>query len=174
MSAIPTEPPRSELIDTLIDAPERYVDTSYNMIFSITDEQRERLWIEGARRRFAEMRPKIAMLETLAARQGIDAIATLDDLAPLLFKASTYNSYPLSWLEKGDFERLTRWLDKLTAVDLSHVNMAGVELIEEWFAALAISASYRRGMAAVLAGRPVAARAVWPGAGSLSTVGTRR
>jgi len=56
MSAIPTEPPRSELIDTLIDAPERYVDTSYNMIFSITDEQRERLWIEGARRRFAEMR----------------------------------------------------------------------------------------------------------------------
>lgn len=137
MSAIPTEPPRSELIDTLIDAPERYVDTSYNMIFSITDEQRERLWIQGARRRFAEMRPKIAMLETLAARQGVDAIATLDDLAPLLFKASTYNSYPLSWLEKGDFERLTRWLDKLTVVDLSHVNMAGVELIEEWFAALA-------------------------------------
>ena len=137
MSAIPTEPPRSELIDTLIDAPERYVDTSYNMIFSITDEQRERLWIQGARRRFAEMRPKIAMLETLAVRQGVDAIATLDDLAPLLFKASTYNSYPLSWLEKGDFGRLTRWLDKLTVVDLSHVNMAGVELIEEWFAALA-------------------------------------
>jgi len=125
-----------ELVDALIASPESYVDRSYTDIFSISDAERERFWIESARRRFEQLRPKIGMLATLAERQGIDRIETIDDLAPLLFKISTYNSYPLAWLEKGDFARLTRWLDKLTAVDLSGVDVTGVELIEEWFAAL--------------------------------------
>jgi len=138
MSTIAAAETLSGLVDSLITDPEGYVDHSYTDIFSLSDAERERFWITAARRRFEEMRPQIAMLGTLADRQGIDRIDTIDDLAPLLFRTTTYNSYPLAWLEKGDFARLTRWLDKLTAVDLSYVNVDGVELIEEWFAALAL------------------------------------
>ena len=126
----------ASLADQLIASPESYVDHSYHAIFTMEAAARERFWLEAARRRFAELRPKIAMLDTLATKQGVDAINSLDDLAPLLFKQSVYSSYPLSWIEKGDYGRMTRWLAKLTAVDLSAVNLAGVELIEEWLNAI--------------------------------------
>jgi len=126
-----------EAIAGLIENPADYVERPYREIFHLTDSERERLWIEVARRRFAELRDRLPMLKILADKQGIGAIDTLDDLAPLLFKLSVYNSYPLNWLEKSDFAKLTKWLGKLTTVDLSGVDIANVELIEEWFAALA-------------------------------------
>ena len=126
-----------ERLGSLIENPAQYVERPYREIFQLADDERERLWIEVARRRFAELRGSLPMLKILADKQDIDAIETLDDLAPLLFKLSVYNSYPMSWLEKGDFAKLTKWLGKLTTVDLSGVDVADVELIEEWFAALA-------------------------------------
>ena len=69
----------ANLADQLIASPESYVDHSYHAIFSMEADARERFWLEAARRRFAELRPKIAMLDTLATKQGLDAINSLDD-----------------------------------------------------------------------------------------------
>ena len=79
------------------------------------------------------------MLKNLADRQGVSAIDRMEDLAPLLFRASVYSSYPLAWLERNEFVRLTRWLSKLTAIDLSSVDLDGVELIEDWIKAIVVS-----------------------------------
>jgi hypothetical protein len=40
----------------------------------------------------------------------------------------------LSFLERGQFDRLTKWLGGLTTVDLSPVDLAGVQTIDEWIA----------------------------------------
>ena len=126
----------AELVDALIAAPESYVAKSYTDIFSLTDAERQQFWLATAQRRFAELYPKIAMLKNLADRQGVSTIDRLEDLAPLLFRASVYSSYPLAWLERNEFVRLTKWLSKLTAIDLSGVDLDGVELIEDWIKAI--------------------------------------
>ena len=128
--ATPTS--HAELVDRLIARPESYIEQSYTDIFSLAEDERHRFWLEAARRRFAQLYPKIAMLKSLADRQHITQIDRIEDLAPLLFRGSVYSSYPLSWLEKGEFDRLTKWLAKLTSIDLSGVDLARVELIEDW------------------------------------------
>jgi len=86
--------------------------------------------------RFEELRPKVAQLDKLAALQGVDSISTLNDAAPLLFQHTVYKSYPISLLEKGRFDLLTRWLGGLTVHDLSKVDVAGCDGFDTWFDAL--------------------------------------
>ena len=57
---------------------------------------------------------------------------SLEDAVPLLFPHTVYKSYPLSLLERGQFDRLTRWLDGLTALDLGKVDASGVDSIDAW------------------------------------------
>jgi hypothetical protein len=86
--------------------------------------------------RFEELRPRVAQLGKLASLQGVDAISTLNDVAPLLFQHTVYKSYPVSLLEKGRFDLLTRWLGGLTVHDLSKVDVSGCDSIDTWFDAL--------------------------------------
>jgi hypothetical protein len=51
-----------------------------------------------------------------------------------LFPHTVYKSYPLSFLERGQFDRLTKWLSGLTTVDLSTVDTSGIQTIDEWIA----------------------------------------
>ncbi len=86
------------------------------------------------RKRFNELRPKLPALAKLAADQGIDTIDSIDDAAPLLFPHTVYKSYPLSFLERGQFDRLSKWLGGLTTIALSGVDLAGVGTIDDWIA----------------------------------------
>lgn len=122
----------STLYGRLIEEPTALVDANYDEAFRLTQEQIANVQLQGARKRFAEMRPKIPLLDKLAKEQGIGEIRTLDDVAPLLFAHTVYKSYPLSYLERGRFDKLTRWLDGLTTQDLSHVDASGVTLIDDW------------------------------------------
>src|SRR5690606_5242213 len=68
--------------------------------------------------------------------QGVDAITDLDDVVPILFQHTAYKSYPMSLLEKGKFKQLTQWLNKLTAHDLSNLDVSDCQSIDDWFQAL--------------------------------------
>jgi len=83
--------------------------------------------------RFEELRPRIAQLGKLASLQGVDSISSLDDVASLLFQHTVYKSYPISLLEKGRFDLLTRWLGGLTVHDLSGVDASGCDSFDSWF-----------------------------------------
>lgn len=63
---------------------------------------------------------------------GVSRITQFEDLVPLLFAHSMYKSYPASLLDKKRFDLVMRWLSKLTPVDLSHVDVAGCDSIDEW------------------------------------------
>jgi hypothetical protein len=115
-----------------ISDPRKLAELSKAELFSITHEDAERYRLEASRKRFAALRDKVPMLQRLADELEINEVESLENLAPLLFSQTVYNSYPIGWLERSDFERMTKWLDKLTSVDLSGVDASSCELIEEW------------------------------------------
>ena len=51
----------------------------------------------------------------------------------ILYPSNVYKSYPFEWLSEGRYEKLTKWLQQLTAHDLSNVDLEGVETLDEWF-----------------------------------------
>ena len=76
------------------------------------------------------------MLDSVASDISVDAINTLDDVVPLCMPHTMYKSYSSRDVESGRFDRLTEWLDGLTAEDLSGVDVGGVDSLESWLEAL--------------------------------------
>jgi hypothetical protein len=122
----------NDLHARLGQSPEAIYDIRFHQCFDLSVDQIQDIHLEGARRRFETLRGSVRALEKLAAEQGVERIDTLDDVVPLLFKDTVYKSYPLSFLERGRFDALTRWLDGLTSIDLSGVDVAGIELVDDW------------------------------------------
>lgn len=122
----------TSLFERMMDDPHALADGNYDEMMHWSRDQIDAYQDKWAGVRFEQLRPKIRILEKLAADQGIEAIATKDDLAPLLFAHTTLKAYPLSWIEKGQFGKLTKWLNGLSAIDISHVDMTGVETIDDW------------------------------------------
>lgn len=116
--------------------PTIYFNGSYKAAHSLSREELERLQLEALRQRFDEMRGGVQMLGALADELGVTAIDKLEDVVPLLFKHTVYKSYPVSLLEKGRFGQITKWLGRLTTVDLSSLKFDGITTIDAWFDAL--------------------------------------
>ena len=124
----------SNLGEELAKDPAALFDACYDDAFRLSRAELETVHLEGARRRLAELRPRITALDRLCQEQGADKLETIDDLTPLLFPHTVYKSYPLSFLERSRFDRLTKWLQGLTTVDLSPVDARGIETIDDWIA----------------------------------------
>lgn len=113
-----------------------YYGYSLDRIHTQSREEREHLQLEALKLRFAQLRNAIPMLKKLADAEGIEEIRTFNDVVPLLFDHTMYKSYPPSFLHNGRFDKLTQWLDKLTAIDLSAFDASACRNIDEWLAAL--------------------------------------
>ena len=120
----------------LADNPGAWTYRSWKDLMSIPREQREKLQLEAVQISFRRLRDRIPALKKLADRQGVDAIEKLDDVLPVCFDHRVLKNYPIQIIENRDFAKLTNWLDKLTAHDLSKVDLSGLETIEEWLARL--------------------------------------
>lgn len=101
--------------------PVEYFNYSYTNIHSIPREELEELQLAAAQNRFGQMSDAVPMLKKLADSEGIRNINSLEDLVPLLFEHTMYKSYPRSLLDNARFDQLTKWLNKLTAHDLSGI-----------------------------------------------------
>jgi hypothetical protein len=125
-----------DIYQQLVADPANFFEADYYAGYTLTPKQLEDIHLAGVRRRFKELRGQIGALDALASEQKIDEIDSIDRLVPLLFPHTVYKSYPLSFLERARFDRLTKWLDGLTTVDLSGVDATGVETIDDWVALL--------------------------------------
>ena len=121
-----------DYFERLLEDPTSFHDAPYDEAFRLSREQIDRLQLEGSRKRFAQLRPGLSVLDKLAAEQNIARIDTIDDLAPLLFPHTVYKSYPISYLERARFDKLTRWLGGLTTTDISQVDANGIASIDDW------------------------------------------
>lgn len=90
------------------------------------------LQLAAVRLRLRELRERVPALAALADAHGVRDVDRLDDIAPLLYPTGTYASYPAEHVREGRFDRLTEWLDRLTAVDLSTVDASGCDSIDAW------------------------------------------
>jgi hypothetical protein len=117
-------------------APERIIDLKQDEVYAIPLEEQHGIQLQGARTRFADLVERIPILTRLAEEQSITQIRTLDDLAPLLVPHSALKSYPMAYLEKSQFDRLTQWLNGFTTYDLSGVNAGQCDSIDDWLALL--------------------------------------
>ena len=110
---------------------------------SLPPRELEAFQLAGLRERFEQLRPSIGVLTVLADQQAITAIDSLDDAAPLLFQHTMYKSYPVGLLLRHRFADMTRWLQRVTAVDLSEVPVDGITSIDAWIDALDAHTSLR-------------------------------
>lgn len=116
-------PNRKKLLD-LIENP----DQAFNM----TEQDLYATRLAAARELFAERIEQIPLLKHRAQEAGISEIKDFNDLVPLLFAHTVYKSYPASLVEKGQWDRLLKWLDTLAVPDVTQVDMSGVTNIDEW------------------------------------------
>lgn len=116
--------------------PERIIDLSQDEVYAIPLEGQRDLQLRGARTRFGDLVGRVPILTRLAEEQGITEIRALEDLAPLLVPHSALKSYPMSYLEKNQFDRLTQWLNGFTTYDLSAVNARQCDSIDDWLMVL--------------------------------------
>jgi hypothetical protein len=112
--------------------PTEFFGYSYTAMQCIEREALETLQLEALRFRFETLYRSVPMVKTLADKQHMDDIRRLEDVVPMLFEHTMYKSYPPSLLENNRFDQLTRWLNKLTAHDLSKLDTRGCESISEW------------------------------------------
>jgi hypothetical protein len=104
----------------------------FETLFSLGREETEGPQLEALRRRFETLRPGVAALDALATKQGVERIDSLEDVAPALFDHRVYKSYPVSIVEKRQFDRLTSWLRRLTTHDVTEIPMDGVTTVDAW------------------------------------------
>jgi len=123
--------------------PEELLDLDRTAAIEFAADDVEKMQLLAVRARFAMLRDKLPALANLAKEHGISEIESLTDAAKLLFKHSVYKSYPISLVEKGQFDRLTQWLGKLTTVDLSAVKTSDLNSIDDWLDALLRDANVR-------------------------------
>jgi hypothetical protein len=112
---------------------------SYDRMHDLETRTLEALQLSALQMRFAQLRDKVPMLKKLADEAAVFEINALNDVVPVLFNHTVYKSYPISFLEKNRFAQMNQWLQKLTTVDLSGVDVSGCQGIDEWIAVLEAS-----------------------------------
>jgi hypothetical protein len=106
------------------------------------DPDLDGLRLRAANERLQEQRAAIPALDQRARETGIDSIKGREDLVPLLFAHSTYKSYPEGFLAKGQWSRLSMWLNTVAAADVMAVDTSGVRDVDEWIDRLAGAGIY--------------------------------
>ncbi len=119
--------------------PPAYFGYSAKAAHELPRAEIEAMQLAALQDRFASLNGRVAVLTAAAGEQGITGFARLDDGARLLFPHTVYKSYPVSLLERNRFDQMTKWLSRLTAVDLSGAEVSGCDGIDAWLAALEAS-----------------------------------
>jgi hypothetical protein len=112
--------------------PEQAVWQSWTDAYGTDLAEVQAYQLAALRTRFHQMVGRLPVLASLAAGQSLDDIRSLEEGALLLFRHSVYKSYPLSFIERAAFDRVTKWLDTFTLHDLSGFDAAGLDSIDAW------------------------------------------
>ena len=118
------------------DDPSSWPKQRYEGLLAISRKDYEPLQLQAMQLRFAQQKDKVAALQRLVDRQGVDRIDSFADALPLFFDHRVYKAYPISLIETRDFAKLTAWLNKLTTHDLTKMDLSGLKTLDDWLTRL--------------------------------------
>ncbi|MDB5726685.1 MAG: hypothetical protein JWQ16_3439, partial [Novosphingobium sp.] len=127
---------QSEQAVRMANDPPAYFGHSARTAHRIPRSEIEAMQLAALQQRFASLRDRIPVLTAAAREQGIESLTSLADGARLLFPHTVYKSYPVALLERGRFDQMTKWLSRLTTVDLSAADVRDCDGIDSWLEAL--------------------------------------
>ncbi len=90
------------------------------------------LQVKAAQEYFAEKREQVPVLERRAKETDTVKIQKLEDIVPVLLAHTTYKSYPLSFIKKGQWDRMLQWLGMVAAGNYENVDVSGVKDIDDF------------------------------------------
>ena len=103
--------------------------------FSRPRSEIEALQLQAAREVIASQKPRIHVLNRRIEDMGVDKIETMADLVPLLFAHTIYKSYPISFLKKGQWDKLLKFLNTLSSTPIN-ADLSGVKNVDEFILAV--------------------------------------
>lgn len=116
-----------EALTALVDDPARH-DIPYAELRAAQ--------IAAANERFGDRIGRIRLLAHRADEAGLTEIRELSDLVPLLFAHTTYKSYAENLLAQGNWQRMGRWLQTQSAVEVTGEGLAEAADLDDWLARL--------------------------------------
>jgi hypothetical protein len=122
---------------SFVGNPAEFFELSLTAMQSVPRGDLQELHRQGIALRFRQHVEQIPMVARLAEKQQISVIDDIDDVVPLLFEHTIYKSYPPTLLARQRFDALTGWLDKLTSVDLTGLDVSDCDSIDSWMETLA-------------------------------------
>ena len=90
------------------------------------------LQVQAANERFQERLGKIKLLQNRADTGGVTSVSKASDLVPLLFAHTTYKSYVESWLSEGRWDRMSKWLETVSAYPTAGLDLDGIKDFDGW------------------------------------------
>jgi hypothetical protein len=135
MTSVPDVKPPNQALDAgrFLDDPIDTFRGSLTRMNGVDPDELSELQHAGLRTRFSQLRNEIPLLQRVADEQGVAKIDAVEDVVPLLFDHAFYKSYPSSLIDRKRFGDLTRWLTRLTTVDLSGVDTSDCQGLDDWF-----------------------------------------
>jgi hypothetical protein len=124
--------------------PAAYFGHSWHAMHHVAPERLHTLQLTALRLRAGQLHDRIPTLAALVQELGNPEIDELDDVVPMLFQHSVYKSYPSVLLDRCRFADLTRWLGRLTTVDLAQLRgVDRCDSIDAWLDVLDSQTSLR-------------------------------
>lgn len=114
------------------DCPECWIDGGFEPLYAMSWRDCVEPQMAALRKRFAKFQGSVAALDKLASREGVTSVDSIEDILPLLFDHRVYKNYPLSLIETRNIPKLHAWLDRLTTLDLSGMDLSGLTMIDDW------------------------------------------
>lgn len=90
------------------------------------------LQLKAANERLAERQGKIRLLANRAESAGVTKIEKPVDLIPLLFAHTAYKSYAENWLAEGKWDRMSKWLETVSAFPVKGLDLDGIKDLDDW------------------------------------------
>ena len=100
------------------------------------------LQIEALNERFQEQKDRIKLLGLRARDAGTTEITAIEDVVSLLLPHTAYKSYPESYLREGKWDRLTSWLNTVSAYPIGPIDASDVAGIDDWIDRLVTMGHY--------------------------------
>ena len=110
--------------------------------FALPFEEIRELQIAAMNERLQEQVGRIKLVALRAKDAGLTEIRSREDAVPLLLPHTAYKSYPENYLLGEKWDKLTRWLNTVSAYPTDDTDLAGIDGIDEWIERLQAAGHY--------------------------------